>query len=304
MAMRLDDIDYFLAVVQHGQVRRAALALDVSQPAITKGIQRLERELGFPLFVRSIRGMRLTTVAERFHQRTQSLRADLGDAIKEAADLHLGAMGVLRVGVSPLYTQRVFVPASLQLHRQRPAARLLVNINLNDVLLPLLRSGDIDLSINALPATMPEDLMAVPLITDDLYVVAREGHPLLARRRLKLADLTRAQWLLPSPQVEARRKLEALFTEAGLPRPQVAVEVSNTVAQLTGLLAHSDLLAITSELQLASPAGQHLQALPLAELRFPRQIGVLTRRNVPLSPLAERFVDVLRETVGSSRAAG
>ncbi|WOB05917.1 LysR family transcriptional regulator [Piscinibacter gummiphilus] len=302
--MRLDDIDYFLAVVQHGQVRRAALALDVSQPAITKGIQRLERELGFPLFVRSIRGMRLTTVAERFHQRTQSLRADLGDAIKEAADLHLGAMGVLRVGVSPLYTQRVFVPASLQLHRQRPAARLLVNINLNDVLMPLLRSGDIDLSINALPATMPEDLLAVPLITDDLYVVARDGHPLLARRRLKLADLTRAQWLLPSPQVEARRKLEALFTGAGLPRPQVAVEVSNTVAQLTGLLAHSDLLAITSELQLASPAGQHLQALPLAELRFPRQIGVLTRRNVPLSPLAERFVDVLRETVGSSRAAG
>ncbi|HEY0817157.1 MAG TPA: LysR family transcriptional regulator, partial [Rhizobacter sp.] len=287
MPMRLDDIDYFLAVVQQGQVRGAALALGVSQPAITKGIQRLERELGFPLFERSTRGMRLTPVARRFHERTQALRSDLGDAIKEAADLHLGAMGVLRVGVSPLYAQRVFVPASLQLHRQRPAARLQVNINLNDVLVPALRRGDVDLSINALPATMPEDLLAEPLITDDLCVVAREGHPLLARRRLKLADLSHAHWMLPSPQVEARRKLEALFTQAGLPRPQVAVEVSNTAAQLTGLLAHSDLLAITSQLQLASPAGQQLQALPLAELRFPRQIGVLTRRNVPLSPLAE-----------------
>jgi DNA-binding transcriptional LysR family regulator len=63
--------------------------------------------------------MTLTPVAEQFRQRTETLRASLGDAIKEAADLHLGA-GVLRVGVSPLYAQRLFVPACLQLHQQRP----------------------------------------------------------------------------------------------------------------------------------------------------------------------------------------
>ncbi|MDM0118107.1 LysR family transcriptional regulator, partial [Variovorax sp. J22R133] len=103
MALRLDDIDYFLAVAQHGQVRRAAAALGLSQPALTKGLQRLEKELGFPLFERGARGMTLTPVAEQFRQRTQTLRASLGDAIKEAADLHLGAMGTLRVGVSPLY---------------------------------------------------------------------------------------------------------------------------------------------------------------------------------------------------------
>lgn len=296
MAMRLDDIDYFLAVVQHGQVRGAALALDVSQPAITKGIQRLERELGFPLFERSTRGMRLTAVAERFHERTRSLRAKLGDAIKEAADLHLGAMGVLRVGVSPLYAQRLFVPAALQLHRQRPAARLTVNIHLNDLLLAALRRGDVDLSINALPATLPDDLQTLPLIDDDLVVVVRQGHPLLTRRRLSLADLAKAHWMLPGPQVEARRNLEAVFARAGLPGPDVAVEVSSTASQLTGLLAHSDLVAIATESQLAGPAGQQLEALPLAETRFPRRIGVLTRRGVPLSPLAERFVDVLRET--------
>ena len=52
--------------------------------------------------------MRLTPVAEQFCQRTRTLRASLGEAMKEAADLHLGAMGVLRVGVSPLYADRVW----------------------------------------------------------------------------------------------------------------------------------------------------------------------------------------------------
>ena len=60
-----------------------------------QGIQRLERELGFPLFERSRRGMKLTAVAEQFHERTRALRTGLGDAMKEAADLHLGALGVL-----------------------------------------------------------------------------------------------------------------------------------------------------------------------------------------------------------------
>ena len=53
-------------------------------------IARLEAELGFPLFERSRRGMAITAVAERFHQRVVSLRVNLGEAVREAADLHLG----------------------------------------------------------------------------------------------------------------------------------------------------------------------------------------------------------------------
>jgi DNA-binding transcriptional LysR family regulator len=295
MPVRLDDIDYFLAVAQHGQVRRAAAALGLSQPALTKGLQRLEKELGFPLFERSARGMALTPVAEQFRQRTQTLRASLGEAIKEAADLHLGAMGVLRVGVSPLYAQRLFVPACLLLHRQRPAARVRVMINLNDALVAALRLGDLDLTINALPGVVPDDLVAVRLMTDDLCMVVREGHPLLSRRRLKLHDLVDAQWMLPGPGVAGRRGVEGRLAEAGLPPPRVAVEVSTTAGSLSRLLVHSDLVAIMSETTLAGAEGQGLVALPIAEARFQRAIGVLTRKDGALPPLAQRFLEVLKE---------
>lgn len=295
MAVRLDDIDYFLAVAQHGQVRRAAAALGLSQPALTKGLQRLEKELGFPLFERGARGMTLTPVAEQFRQRTQTLRNSLGEAIKEAADLHLGAMGVLRVGVSPLYAERLFVPAALRLHQQRPAARMQVMINLNDALLAALRLGDLDLSINALPGVLPEDLEAIPLITDDLVLVVREHHPLLSRRRLRLQELADAQWMLPRAGVAGRRAVEGRLAEAGLPAPRVAVEVSTTANTLSRLLVHSDLVSVMSATTLASPAGQGLVALPMADARFSRAIGVVTRKGGALPPLAQRFLEVLRE---------
>ncbi|MDM0029528.1 LysR family transcriptional regulator [Variovorax saccharolyticus] len=295
MALRLDDIDYFLAVAEHGQVRRAASALGLSQPALTKGLQRLEKELGFPLFERGSRGMTLTPVAEQFRQRTRTLRASLGDAIKEAADLHLGAMGTLRVGVSPLYAERLFVPAFLQVHQQRPAARLRLMVNLNDALLAALRLGDLDLSINAIPRVLPDDLEALALMKDDLCMVVRQDHPLLSRRRVRLQDLVDAQWMLPGPGVAGRRGVEARLAEAGLPPPRVAVEVSNTASQLSGLLVRSDLVALMSEAMLAGPRGEGLVPLPFADARFTRAIGVVTRKHHVLSPLAMRFMEILRE---------
>lgn len=293
MSFHINDIDTFLAVARHGQVRRAAAEVGLSQPALTKGLQRLEKALGFALFERGARGMTLTPVAEQFRQRTQALRGSLDEAIKEAQDLHLGAMGVLRVGVSPLYAQRLFVPAAAQLHHQRPAARIRVMINLNDELVAALRRGDLDLCIHALPKVPHADMNTHELLHDDLCMVCRAGHPLLLRRRLRLTDLAACSWMLPGPEVPARRAIEGRFAEAGLPPPRVVVEVNNTAAQLSQLLRQTDLLSVMSESMLPTEAGRNLTALPLADARLRRSVGVLTPQGVPLSPLAQRFLELL-----------
>jgi DNA-binding transcriptional LysR family regulator len=303
VSLRLEDIDYFLAVAEHGQSRRAADAVGVSQAAIVKGVQRLEAELGFPLFERGPRGMTLTSVSASFHQRVRTLRGSLGEAIKEAADLHLGAQGVLRVGVSPLYVRRLFVPACLQLHRQRPAARVRVAMNLNDALLAALRLGDVDLTINSLSGIDASALEVTPLMSDDVVIVARAGHPLLARRRLRLAQLGEAQWLLPGPGVALRRTLEGRLAEVGLPPPRVVVEVNAPSAPTIELLLHSDLLSVMSESTLAGPEGRGFAALPMAEARFARKVGIVRRRGVELPPLARRFVELLQEQQARSTAS-
>ena len=293
MSINLDDIDYFLAVVEEGQVRKAAQRLGISQPAVTKALQRLEKELGFELFERSVKGMTPTKVAEQFRHRTSVLSGALRDAVKEATDLHLGALGLLRVGVSPLYIQKLFVPAFLQLHRQRPAATVRASVHLNDELWRLLRQGELDLTLSSLPALVPDDLRTIELMQDDLCIVVRPDHPLLRKRRLRLADLAQVEWMLPGPDVAARRHVEALLAQAGLPPPRITLEVSNTVGQMRKILHETDLASLMSESMLASEVRDGLQVLPLTQARIHRAVGITLLKQTTLQPLASRFVELL-----------
>jgi DNA-binding transcriptional LysR family regulator len=301
MGISLDDIDYFLVVAEEGQVRKAAQKLGVSQPAITKGLQRLEKALGFELFERSVRGMTLTRVAEQFRQRTSALRGVLHDAVKEATDLHLGALGLLRVGVSPLYVQKLFVPAYVQLHRQRPAASVRASVHLNDELWRLLRQGELDMTISSLPSVVPEDLEVFELMRDDVCMVVRQDHPLLDNRRLRVNDLADAQWMLPGPNVAARRHVEARLAQAGLAPPRIALEVSNTSGQMGPILRETDLVSIMSESMLAGPSGHGLEVVPLPQARIKRVVGMAWLKHVQQQPLAARLVQLLKETAQSAR---
>ena len=293
MSIQLDDIDYFLAVVEEGQVRKAAQRLGISQPAVTKALQRLEKSLGFELFERSVKGMVPTKVAEQFRQRTSVLRGVLRDAVKEATDMHLGALGLLRVGVSPLYAQKLFVPAFVQLHQQRPAATVRASVHLNDELWRLLRQGELDMTLSSLPSVVPDDLQTIELMQDDLCMVTREGHPLQSGKRVKLADLKEVQWMLPGPDVMARRHVEARLAQAGLPAPRIALEVSNAAGQMRQILRETDLVSLMSESMLAGESGEGLAVLPLPQARVRRAVGITLLKEMKHSPLSLRFVELL-----------
>lgn len=295
--MRVEDLNYFLAVAETGHVGRASVNLGQSQPALTKGIQRLERELQLQLFERTAKGMELTTPGQAFFQRAHHVRASLNNAIKEANDLHLGKIGLVRVGVAPSYSELFFSSACAALLQQRPAARVKVTIGLNDQLLAALQFGDLDLAISALPSKETPEFVQQGLFQDDLQVVVRDDHPLLRVDRLRFADLAGASWVLPGPGVAARRSVEARFAEHDLPPPNVVVESNSSVTALANVVKSTDLLTVLATSLLSRPAGANLAPLGLSETVWPRTIGITTRRGAYMSPLAERLVELLRRHV-------
>ena len=120
----------------------------------------------------------------------------------------------------------------------------------------------------------------------------RQGHPLLERSALRLADLVGQPWMLPAPGVMARRQVDACFLEAGLPLPVAAVEVGTSSAPLLGLM--SDALRATG-------VGADLVTLPLPQAVWRRPVGVMTRQAGTLPPLAQRFIELLQEVCAQAR---
>lgn len=300
--MRLEDLEYFVAIAEEEHIGRAALRLGVSQPALSKAVQRLERDLGFALFDRHPKGVALTTLAKSFYQRIRLVRIQLQDAVDEASEMHLGRIGVLRVGVAPAYTDFPFSHAAQQLRAQRPAVRMQVSVNLNDALVASLLQGHADLVICGMSNSFPPGLRQTPLFPDDLCIVARKGHPLLARKRLKLQDLVDASWVLIRTSVVARRNVEARWSERGLPPPRVAIEVDSSAVHLRELIRRSDLLTLMGESDLRSDLGRGLAPLPLDDARWTRMVGYMTRENSYLPPLAERFIELLVRVCATEQA--
>jgi DNA-binding transcriptional LysR family regulator len=239
--------------------------------------------------------MALTQVGTVFFERARHLCVGLDEAVEEASDLHLGAIGTIRVGVSPQFADLLVCETFTQLLRQRPGAKARLAVGLNDALVASLRLGDLDLSVHALDDSDPADLEQRPLFDDELCVVVRAGHPLLMQRELRLRHLADAGWALPGPEVLARRRLEARLAEQGLPLPRVVMQSDSSITLTPSLLRASDLLSVMSRFSLRSPAGHGLVALPVAEASWPRRIGVVARRGAYQSPLVHRFIELLLE---------
>ncbi len=292
--MRLEDLNYFLAVAESGHMGRASEKLGQTQPALTKGIQRLEKELNLQLFERTPKGMQLTTVGQAFFERIHNVQLGLHEAIQEAQDMHLGSKGLLRVGVPPNYANYFSATCELLL-RQRPAARVQVTLGMNDQLFSALRVGDLDLCISGQHNPANPDLEQQALFADDLHIVAREGHPLFFLPKLRFADLAEGSWILPRTQIVARQWVDARFIEHGLPAPNVVVESNSSSAALLSMVRTTDLLTIATESSLRQLGRKGLRAIPLREASWRRVVGITTRRGAYLSPLVLRFIELLQQ---------
>jgi DNA-binding transcriptional LysR family regulator len=102
---QLRDIEYFSVVAEHGHLGRAADALGLSQPALSKSLRRLEQAMQAKLVRRTSKGMALTSVGAALLSRVRQLRLSLEDVTREMADLAQGHAGNLRIGCAPLFCE-------------------------------------------------------------------------------------------------------------------------------------------------------------------------------------------------------
>src|SRR5262245_12030048 len=304
--MELRDLEYFVAVAEHGHLGRAADSLGLSHPALSKSIGRLERAMQVKLFSRSGQGMELTVEGSLLLSRARELRQSLWNVAREVSDVSRGHAGHIRIGVGPVIIDHEFPSVALaELLRSEPRITMKVVVSDADEVLPALRSGQLDLVIQYLyPQAAPTGLVYIPLYEDETVPCCARTHRLAARNHVALGELSKERWAFQGPVVLGpHQRLHEVFRDNGLEPPRVAVE-SRSLSLRRQVSANSDLLMFTSRAVVARRLGTGtFHVLPVKELHWRRSVGVIHRKEPYMSPAVRRFIDILKRVAPSAPAA-
>lgn len=293
--MKLTALRDFLAVAERGSLRAAARQTDGSQPAISRSIQELEKELGVVLFERSPTGVQLTPMGQVFLRRASSVRNELRVAQEELDQLRGETHGRLRVAMSSVPHIALF-PNALRPFRLRYPN---VTIDIIDAVFATVESGlkesRVDVYFGPIPGDVGPELVTEKLFDNTRLIVGRKGHPLAHASSLR--DLVDAEWITTSITHAAEEELGPLFAQNGLRAPKLVVQAHSTLTFLVSLV-YSDLLMMLPIQWTKSPLMRDaVEPLRVSEMLPAPPICLVRRSGLPLTPAAEYFCDMMRRAV-------
>lgn len=294
--IRLRHLRTFIAIARQGGVSRAAEALNVTQPAVTRTLRELEAALGAELVERDGRGVRLTARGQVFLR-----HAEIGlAAIRQGADAvargAVTSLAPLRVGALPTVSARLMPGAVDRFRAIAEGQSLMILTGDNRFLLDSLRRSDLDLVVGRLAA--PEQMAGLSfeyLYSEQVRFAVRRGHPLITVQPFEIAALAAYPVLLPPRGAIIRPFVERLFLAAGIAELPVAIE---TVSDSFGrsFLRQSDAVWVISEGVVANDLEEGtLVALPVDTTDTRGAVGLTLRAGAARSEGLERFGRALRE---------
>lgn len=291
--MNLHLLRLFATVAEHGSFSRAASLLYISQPAISKGVQELERQLGTALLDRSGRGVALTEAGAILLQHAQQLFA-----VERAAEAALEQLeglerGQLAIGASSTIGIYLLPPLLGRFRQRYPGIRLFLDIGNTQQIGERLRTTPLDTVFVEGPVDL-QHTDVTPWRDDTLVVIAAPHHTLVGKRHIPLHDVLGEPFVLREGGSGTRNVIEQALHERGIAL-KVLMELGSTEAIKQVVCAGLG-LAIVSE----ATIGLELQAGRLAVLDVPELTlaRTLTRLHVigrPASRALQAFEALLRE---------
>lgn len=305
--MNLQHLRQFLAVVESGSLRSAALSLGVSQPSLSKNLSALEGSLDVRLLLRTTRGISLTPAGQDLHERAKTLLLEVDRT--RAAVMRFGHAkeGLIRFGVStvPLFTLTAEVLAEFR--ARHPGYALHMTSGLASTLLPSVREGRLDFAI--MPVAEQTELHGMNrtrLVGSRPVIAGRAGHPLASARSVK--ELRNCEWVMsgsPGLDTSLQGSVARLFAEQGLGAPRLAVTTTGVLDCLPLVAATDWLTPLPGFVLESSLLVNGLVRFRVAEALPAYDIYLVHRMEPNIDPgaarLAAMFISLSRIAFGSGQ---
>lgn len=286
--MKLTGLRALIAAVEEGSMRSAARRLGVSQPALTKMVRELERELATTLLMRSTTGVVATAQGKVLYDRASAAQRELAVAVEQIGQLGGRMAGSLSVAAVPVAIMTLIPEALRTFGGEFPDIQLRVAEELYIQQLTRLRNGEVDIAIGPIPEQLPTgEFFVETLMPVGMVIVARKGNP-LARAR-SITELAAAPWVYTGA-TGATGYAKTLYERHGLKPPPAGALVNSTLSLLS-IIASGNCVGLLPYQIAAHPfAAQHLDVIPVVEGPLRLTIGALARADAALRPSVRHFL--------------
>lgn len=285
--MELRQLEYFQMVSRLNNITRAAEQLHVAQPSITVAIQKLEDELGVPLFDRSQKQITLTAEGRVFLQRVEHILRSLQDAILEMSDYKELQKGTIKLGIPPMIGSFLFPQIFANFQKLYPLLNLSITEEGSLTIQKLLEQGELDLSIIILAQTSPL-LETITITKGEILACIPPAHPLTDMPVIPFEKL-RDQPLILLQEGTYHRQIIIAECHKHQFTPNIILS-SSQIETIRGLVAKG--VGISFLLDAIARKSSDIVSRPLAD-PVHIEIGLAWKRDKYLSSASQAFIEFI-----------
>jgi LysR family nitrogen assimilation transcriptional regulator len=292
--MELRQLRYFVAIVDHGSLSRAALILHVAQPALTQQLRQLEEELGVQLLHRSAQGVLSTDAGKVFYEHAQAILKQVADARSAVAQSAERPSGAVTLGLPHSISGALALPLLTATRDQYPEITLQLTEELTGNLGDQLKSGRINLAVLFDDGQLGQ-FATMPLVKEELRFICRTDRPYgEGEQSLTLQQALATTLILPGLQHGVRPRIESVARAAGLTVGNV-IEINSIAILKSALLADMGATLLPSAPVLDELQRGTLRAQRIDQPSISRTVVLCYSRNIPLTNAATAISKLVRE---------
>ncbi len=283
--MELRQLRYFVAIVDHGSLSRAALVLHVAQPALTQQLRQLEDELGVQLLHRSAQGVLSTDAGKLFYEHAQAILKQVADAAAAVVQSAERPSGSVTLGLPHSISNALALPLLTAVRQRYPEITLQLTEELTGNLAEQLRAGRVNLAV-LLDDGQLAGFATTPLVEEELRFICRADAPAAAGHdSITLRAALDTTLILPGLQHGVRPRIESTARAAGLQTSDI-IEINSIAILKSAILAGMGATILpVAPLQDEVERGA-MRALAIRAPAISRRVVLCTSRNIPLTNAA------------------
>lgn len=283
--MELRQLRYFVAIVDHGSLSRAALVLHVAQPALTQQLRQLEDELGVQLLHRTAQGVLSTDAGKVFYEHAQAILKQVADAQAAVVQSAERPSGSVTLGLPHSISSALALPLLRAIRQRYPEITLQLTEELTGNLTEQLRAGRVNLAV-LLDDGQLGGFATTLLLEEELRYICRDDTPLASGRdSVSLREVLDTTLILPGLQHGVRPRIESTARGAGLHARDV-IEINSIAILKSAILAGMGATILPVAPVLAEVERGAMRALPIHGPAIARTVVLCASRNIPLTNAA------------------